>query len=521
MPRVNTTLNGGNVGGLNPKESSKTTIERGQFGGYVASPNLIAQSVSGTQTVTNDNAMHLYNGGGSTVAGGIGAQQVELGRLAIFGCWTTMDYTAGDPQTSGRWNCFEGTGASQTDATATAFSQWVNCTITTANSRDHGGCYFNMSADRPAAGRASEWGVNFRNSTLSSTLEVRGEGATFVGFPVYSSLAIGDPQTAIAWNAGGTIGKQAEEWDVADAGSIDPNNVKNDVSGTVTDTFNVGREGDYLLWWNCRVESGSTASTRSLRWHFLLDGVDAFGVNTDTATSGAVKTGRGFQCSYPTGESTQLFFGSIQVKHLKAGSHTAGFKCNKHENVTGTSEAFSALRCHAIDTRVFSQFEYTAITGLKIETTNSWANTPGIDSLKITTDGTAPIMIVFSSSYHIGTNSVTGGGYPEIRITRNGNAITPNGTSGPNAIPIGIQVPSLVPDGAASTQDSDNATLPYAFVWIDNPGAGTYTYRVQSQLATSGTAYWNCNDNGAAGFTGLFAAAELKLAQWNYHIDNV
>lgn len=471
---------------------------RGHYGGGFGSYSVPLSSEFGALSITNEitlavsDAVTLYNDGAGTNLG-FDLRDVNTGYFILVWNSGAIFATGGDVAGRQAADIREGDTASSVAAGGTLLTNSNISHNAPSGPIDYLGGFWAPS--RPS-GLSSEFGFHFHDST-STASRSRVHGATLLVLPSSSSLF-----------SGSTLGKVNSTWSTANPGSITYNNqVLGDEDQTITANFTVGTPGTYLVLTRTRPTSGASAC--SLRWAHKIDNVDLWSVRTDTATAGATRTGRGFQVQFPSLPSAASpYFTSAQVVTLAGGSHTFAAVGNRHEVADG-GESLSNNIVFVVNTGMFRQFKYAQVTATQTApTSSSWALHSAFTQ-SITIDGTAKLLLIFHTTAHENTSS----GILGIRIKRDGVVITPSGVDA-GSQPFPRFSGYAVLNGTNGTADSDNNTLPYSIIWVDNPGAGTFTYTIESaDQGTTSSALWNTNDNGAAGFKGLFAIAELAFAR--------
>jgi len=361
-------------------------------------------------------------------------------------------------------------------------------------------------AERPAASRDSEWGIHIQSATIEVD-RVRCSGATMVVLPLLPSGGFTGP----------TLGTEDNHWGRATPAAISYNNqVGGDADQASTDTLTVGQAGEYLLMMGVRTSNAGTNAVRNLRFNWTVNGVDPVSVRTDTATAGAVKTGRGYQQHYIADADLVQFrphLVQMALVTLLAGANTVGFRANRHESADpADSELINAggLGFFAIKTDRFKQFRYTQVATVQSAAALLAYAEDSAWTTQITVDGNAKVMVILSTSVHYAaTADIT-----TFKIKRNGVLISPYDTSilGGNTAP---ETPSMflgnALNGTIATADSDNGTLPVTIIVADDPGNGTHTYTVETAVSGAGAGIYNSNDNGASGFKGYLMLVELAL----------
>jgi len=370
------------------------------------------------------------------------------------------------------------------------------------------GTYSNWSSNRPGAGLESEWGMCHANVTTNLSQLFMGTLIVLPAQNAAGSLSI----------SGSHIGKRDSEW-YAIAGS--PSSVLFDAqpagdsnqSSSTTFIVDHGNE-NYLLIARSRLNALTTIGVRDLRITHNLDGVDINNVNTNVATAGATRTGRGFQYRLSADDVTRIRNTVFRVKNLSSGVHSFDITCNRHQ-ATDSGETLDSVALLALRTSMLSQFTYDehdqaiAVTS-DVPTTGPW-------SVTITADGVTPIIIGFCTSSHIGNE-----GYVDLTLYRDSTLITADAT-GPGSSYGGFSNFRYVDyaDGTDGGADSDNTTVPVTVFVADIPPVGQHTYTIKYarnsfSLASGGggstSSILNCNDNGASGFIGTLFAFEVKFA---------
>lgn len=466
----------------------------GTFANYTAplSSEFGALSINNVITLAASDTFTLYNDGAGTNLG-FNLSDVTLGYFVLAWNSGAIFVTGGDA--SGRQAVYiqEGDTASTVAGGGTLFTNSAYRHTTTTGPINYVESFF--GSGRPTSG-SSEFGLHASDSS-TTTPRSRVHGATLMALPLLDSSFVGS-----------TLGEQDNTWSTSSIGAINcDSQIAGDENQTISGTFTVGKLGTYLVLTRVRPQSTSATAARSLRWTHQIDGVDIFSVCTNTATAGATRTGRGFQMQMPAAININPYFTSAQVMTLDAGVHTFSAVGNRHESADN-GEIINNNALFVVNTSMFKQFKYVQVTTTQTALTGATWSAHNAFSQTITLNGQAKVWLIFSTTSHQNTSS----GVLAIRIKRNGTVITPQGVDA-GSQPYPQNAGYAVLNGTNGTADSDNDTLPYCIHWVDNPGAGTWTYTIESadQGATS-NALWNTNDNGAAGFKGLFAIAELSFA---------
>lgn len=471
----------------------------GQAPGYAVPEDneYYAVTLDGNQDIGLD-TVELYDEAGAVL--GANLRDVELGYLVLLNTNVAVEATgATNAGTIRPTSIYEGAGASGADATGTVLTEsfireeGVDKTMASA-------VFFHS---RPAVGRQSEWGVNVQSAVIEAD-RVRISGGTLVILPSLPNSF-----------AGTTIGTEDNHWARALVSQISYNDqVGGDADQSNSANFTVGSSGEYLCFLYSRWNNGTTTTTHNLRFHWEVNGVDVFNVRTDVATSGAVKTGRGFQQFFPSDADLSSFrpylFGAA-VLNLNAGSNTVTLFANRHESADpANSEAIALTNILAIKTDRFKQVEKASVATVQASgVSNVFAEAPAFTK-SITVDGQAKVLVILSTSVHYSSTADTSA----FQIKRNGVLISPYDTSvfGGNSSP---HLPSMflgdASNGTAATGDSDNNTLPITIIVVDDPGPGTHTYTVESAVSGASAGIWNADDNGTDGYNGMLALVELSL----------
>jgi len=450
------------------------------------------RSINGPQAGISTDV--LYSGGTGSV---LGADLTDVASDYFLLMWITanVDFVGGDTGHYGHVCCREGAGASTVDATGTDATPFAPLVVGDADRIDFDTL---MSIGTgPGGGRNSEWGVNM---VLDDASRLYMNGASLFIAPANDASFVGS-----------TLGMRDNTWDLALPTAIACNNqVGGDEDQTVTATLTLGHAGRHLLIVQNRLTHSATgtAANASVRWYNTVNGSDPWNVRTNAV--GSTLTGRGYHFGItrdPTG-SPRYEMCAFAVKNLAVGDTIVSTIGNRHESAD-TNEQISLNRFVAININMFSKFLYKELTTAQSTSSAIYADS-SMQAITIAVDGTAKVALFFSTTIHTNHSQ-----YPLFRITRNGAAITPNGTdAGSNLYPtlLGSHA-QYAPSGLGATPD--NETLPFSIMWIDDPGAGTHIYRVQVRAGIS-TCMWNTRDDGTDGYVGLFAAAELKFATSGY-----
>lgn len=351
---------------------------------------------------------------------------------------------------------------------------------------------------RPVAGSASEWGLYFGNTFTNLSQLHNGSIIVIPAQDATGSLA----------HVGPTIGKRNRQWFTAGGSTINFDaQIAGDQDQSITNTLpTVIFPGTYLYLDNFRITTAAgTGTASSIRVAHFLDGVDIFGVRTNTATLGATRTGRGFQYRIHSSDNLAYRHGVSRVVSLSAGSHSLTRTANRHES-TDEGQTLDGHQAQFIRTAMLSQFTYdevnTAILVTSATFTTGW-------SITLTSDGVTPLVFGFCTSVH---NSAIG--IPVFALFRNSTQLTEGGTDGG----LGQSCYADISDGNEGGADSDNQTAPFMMYWSDTPAAGTYTYTIRYRksddvnFGNNNNLRINTNDNGGDGFTGTFWGFEMKFA---------
>lgn len=473
----------------------------GGFSGYTPFPLTtgIALSVSGEQVCTTG-ANTLYRGTGLKVLGAI--LNNNAADYSVFS-WASAStfWQGGDPTTNGNEQYFEGSGASTSAGTGTGSAPVHNLFTNDGNADGSwiSNSLFAIRVNAPQGGVNAEWGYSFISNTSSRSSV---HGGTLLVLPSNANDLPNVPG----------IGTRFNTWDRAAPTNVTITGA--DTDNTSTSTFTVAHTGYHLMFYNSRVRDANAGGSlaRHVRFHWTVDGVDPFNIRTNAKT-GATKTGRGFDIGMrnTAAAGNGPNFAQFGLSYLTAGAHTVVVTGNRHES-GDNAEAIQANVIMAVNVNVFSKFMSTTLsTAQTISNSTTYADT-SMQPLTIQTDGTAPILLLFSTTVH----QSAAVNIAAFRITRNGTVITPNGSDiGGNIYPTAksFKNPYNVNGNIIST---DNSTVPFSMMWVDNPGAGTWTYQVQARGSSGVTAFWNTNDAGQSGYVGFFGLAELKLAKSGY-----
>jgi hypothetical protein len=461
---------------------------------YYAQTYLIQQAL-------NANTTELYDSDGGSDPLGANLTDVTKGYIALL-CVPCMQDNTG---TAGGGNMQahirEGAGASTTAATgAIGLSSFIR-----ENSADSTYVHTGVLAGTPGGTRESEWGVDITTATTNTNDRVRFSGGTLIVLPAVSGSFTGS-----------TLGTEDQEWSACNPAGISYNDqTGGDADQTSSDDWTVSQAGEYLCIFGFRWNNGGTIHDANIRAYWQIDGVDVFGVYTGNATSGAVKTGRGYQLFCDGNLDTvdhRPFLCQAGVFNLAAGANTLTIVANRHESSDPAStEAINASANNiCIRTDRFKTFEYTKVSTARSSPANEVYATDGDFTTNITVDGNAKVMVIFSTTIHYNGSEAT-----IFKIYRNGSLIGfyDDGAFGGNqANPGPTNVFWNSSSGTTSVGDSDNQTLPVTLILADDPGAGTHSYTVQTaSFASSSTGIYNANDNGGDGFNGFMILAELAL----------
>ena len=455
-----------------------------------------ALTVEGDQAATNTDfvTMDRYDGGATNIDLGFDlSDQGDFGYIVLV--WASGEISS-EANNVGVLELRQDDGASDGTTPATAGGASGNQNrVVDVGSPDAGYDWqFSMFRPLPSSGDNSEFGLWFVEGGAVTVFNLR--GATLIALPVEYALNSGVPSftgshllesKTFRVNPGDN-----DPW--GDTGSADT-----DVESTGA-SFTVTSAGQYLILHSMRFDGPDQGFSGSYRWTVTKDGEDIFGVKTNTATSGATRTGRGFQIHASTGASGSKVrhnYGSFVVKQLNAGSHEFKNVTNKHDSANDDGERLLNDGLYAIKTDQFEQFQHREDTTAVAVTSGTFADWN--NGVTVIGDGTTQFIIGVSSTVHANNGSEG----VDFQITRNGSAITSS------------QISRSVRRGGFGTTgsgDSDNATIPVSILIVDTPPEGDATYKLQyRELAGAGDSIFNCNDNGASGFKGTMFAASISL----------
>ena len=314
-------------------------------------------------------------------------------------------------------------------------------------------------------------------------------------------------------HSGGNLGELDIDWHVSGFSggkAIASASADTDVSSAMNSGFDIPVERNneqWLVMFRGAMEKRGgfpTSTERSLRARFVFNGVDPFNVATNTATGGASHTGRGFQWRVGPENFHHPRFTMFRVLTLPTGEQTGSAVINCHQAIASNDSEFDDLGVFVFRVLAFNQFEYVENTTAVTVSSDTW--TDSAFEVTVDADGISSFFMGFSTTVHQQDGQV------RFRITRNGTAITSEGTDFPT---MGRHA-DLWSDGTDGTGDSDNETIPFSFFWADlPPDNDTTVYKVQYRrnngFTGANSAIFNSNDNGADGFIGNFFVAEIKL----------
>lgn len=451
------------------------------------------KSLNGSQAAITTDVRYVVGGTGL----GAPLDNHTTSYFVLFWGTLNVDFVGGDTGHFGHVCVREGLNSSTTDAAGTDATPDSISIATESQLLQETESWY--SPNRPAAATNSEWGVQLNLDDISRLYL---NGATLLIFPQDDATFTGS-----------TLGVLNSTWDTVSLTAIVCNNqVGGDEDQVTSGTITVGRTSRYLIGTYVRVsQSAASNSSAAVRYHWQIDGVDHWNVRTNTV--GSTLTGRGIHIG-SDGNVTAAArheYSQFAISQLTAGNHTVSLTGNRHEAADG-NENIGIIRLFAIDTDMFSQAIYSELsTAQSASNTVSFQNAE-INPITITVDGTAKVLLIFSTSVHTNRSSL-----PRFRITRNGTAITPNGTDGGSNTYPTVRSYQAQYAAVSLTASPDNLTIPFSLVWVDEPAAGTYVYRVQViSNSEVNPALWNTRDDGTSGYKGLFAAIELKLATSGY-----
>jgi hypothetical protein len=456
-----------------------------------AADEFIATGTSGVQTI-NTGTQQLYDADGSGDIVGGDLKDVQDGY--IFFAWLQLQttFTGGDPNNFIVANIREGATASTVDGGGAVGSEHQRIDFDASGSI----CGTWINSSRPNVPDDSEFGyhlncfVGARTFVRNASLMVVGHGE---GFDF----------------AGSTLGARDNTWDIAFATThLFNDQTVGDETLEKTAPFTVGHKGTYLCICTSRQISGVFVSPLNLRWNYEIDDVPLTNVRTDTATPGAVRTGRGFQYQhlFSPSKTHLIVHQTLRIVQLDPGEHEFKVRLNRHEGDGSITSQMQRLQGNVFNTNIFSQFfskernTVIELTGTTLVSVPEW-------SIDIVTDGTAKVWVGLGTDSHGGP-----GANARYSIFRNGVELIDSGTG------VFGEYPAESGDGntdmTISTRDSDNVTVPVNIFWYDDPPKGTHRYTVKASCNEGGgvTAFGNANDNGEDGFVGTFFVAELKLA---------
>ncbi len=464
----------------------------GGFGGYqVPDPNeFFAIGTKGLQAI-NVGTEQLYDADGTGDILGGDLRDVQDGYILFSWLAMQMDFVISDPNNFVNVHIREGSTASTVNGGGLVGSQMYLIDF----DGDGSVCSTWINSSRPNSPSDSEFGLQ-ANATVNVRTQIYNASLMVVGSQVGGGFT------------GSTIGPRDNTWAVQNAPTHNFNDqTTGDETIDQTATVTVGSGGTYLYVALAR-QVPSSGQTSNLRWSYEIDGVPLTNVRTDTATSGAVRTGRGFSCQHTASpsKSNLLVHQAMRVITLPAGGHEFKARLNRHEGDTTPTEQMGRLHGQAFNTNIFSQFyrkerdTVLELSGTTLVTVPEW-------QIDITLDGTAKVWIGLATDSH-GNFGVSA----RYSIFRDSIELINSGTG------TFFDFPSESGDGGADmdnppTRDSDNNTLPVSIFWYDDPGPGTFRYKVRaSSNDPVKDCFGNANDNGEDGFVGTFFVAELKLA---------
>lgn len=374
-----------------------------------------------------------------------------------------------------------------------------------------------MKSSNPSGGREAEWGIFLSNAVANAVQMFHG---TLIVLPAENATG------TLGHEAAGTpnIGRRNNSWfshGWAGSHTFDPGGDTDLSYAPTTQPTIVHGNEDYLVFFNAAT-SGGNATQVWLRVIFTVDGEDFVGVRSNTKTSGATRTGRGFGFGRFTSgaQGHRQNLAAFRVMNLSAGAHTIGATINQHETADATHDGHEFVingigQCQLFRTSMFSQFTYDEYDQAIFVNSDTAQTAPW--SVTITADGTTPIVIGFCTTVHVGEQAM-----PDLILKRDSTSITRDSAGSLGHVTTRAFTPdwSDLSDGAA---DSDNYTLPITLTWVDTPSAGEHTYTIQyrrnSSIATGGgdslSSYINCRDDGSSGFVGTLFAFEFKFATQN------
>lgn len=464
-------------------------------GGYacyeVPNPNeFIATGTSGVQTI-NTGTQQLYNADDTGAIVGGDLTDFQDGYILFAWLQLQTSFTGGDPNNFIVSNIREGSTASTVDGGGLVGSEHQRIDF----EADGSICGTWINSSRPNTPSDSEFGYHL-NCTVGARTFVRNASLMVVGH---------EPSFGFT---GSTLGARDNTWDIAFAATHNFNDqTTGDETLEKTASFTVGSKHTYLCLFTTRQISGVFVSPLNLRWSFEVDSVPFTNVRTDTATPGAVRTGRGFQYQhlFSPSKSHLVVHQAMRIVTLDAGEHEFKVRLNRHEGDGSTTPQMQRLQGNVFNTNIFSQFyrrerdTVIEVTGTTLVPVPEW-------EIDIITDGTAKVWVGLGTDSH-----GTPGSNARYSIFRDGIELIESGTG------VFGEFPAESGDGSTdmtiNTRDSDNVTVPVNIFWYDDPPAGLHRYTVKASCNdTVETAFGNANDNGEDGFVGTFFVAELKLA---------
>lgn len=372
---------------------------------------------------------------------------------------------------------------------------------------NHGFVAWSQARPIVGSGGIAEWGL------------FGGNQAANLFNAAHASLIIMPTQNSTGTLAiqGSHLGFNGSEWFVTGAATLNFDTQAGGdrdqiIIGTTPLTIDHGGE-DYLLFFRARLNTATATGGVALRWTWGIDtNEDIFNIRTNKMTSGATRTGRGFQLrapgETPTTTLTAIMTG-FRVVQFNAGTGSFNYTGNRHESADNL-ETITNPGVFVIRTGMLSQFTYSEYDQAILVTSNALTTAPW--SVTLTSDGIAPIVIGFTSSQH------TQRGYADFVVMRDSTEISVQQVGG--LLHLGMSRCIDITDGTDGTGDTDNQTLPVTFLIVDEPAAGSHTYTIQYRRNTSAaqqggnslSSIINCRDNGSSGFIGTLFAFELKFA---------